>query len=1225
MNKTVHPLSFIITKFLLLGAIVLCASCAVHHDLYREQTRNINIDTSQNYVSFFQLGNAGAYARGANESLLNNASKYIKKHSKKEDYFLFTGDNLHRNDLKDTRSKKQLLQQLEITKNFKGTALFLPGELEWNETGLKGMEEIEDAIEDFYDEEDHFMPKNGCPLETIEVNDEVELILINSQWYIEDWSKVKEMNDKCELKTREQFTTLLSSEIRKARHKTIIIGMHHPLYANGVYGGEIPAEVTYRPTAENLFIPGVGTLWSFLRSQGGLSKQDRYNPLMNELMSHIELASFDAPRVIILSSHERSMQYIDQGEIKQVIAGTGSSVKPARLSKKGLFTSTKPGFSEVRLYEGGASSVHFYGLQDGSLTELYSKTAFQKPQDYNIDSLPTRFPKTMVASIYPQESVLKSAKYEKFWGKHYRYVYGVPVEAPVALLDTLYGGLTVQRAGGGNQTNGLRLEDKEGREYNMRAIAKDPLAFLKSAGYNDLDAENYFEDTVPATVIEDFYTAAHPYGAFAIPRLAGAIDVPHTHPKLYYIPKQKALGNFNKDHGNVLYMIVEKPSGDFNKSHMFEFSNEVESTPDLFKELREDESNQLNERMYIRARIFDMLIGDWDRHEDQWRWAQDKVDEADGVIKYLAVPRDRDQVFAKFDGAFLEKAQKIMSGMRQFGNYGPDIPFIEQFSESAVNLDRAILQQADLSLWLEEVTYIQERITEEVVQSAFKAAPKEVQDATWMEIQESLLSRKRNLPDIVQRYYSHLSKFVSLKGTDKDDHFVIENLANGNVRVMAYRIKDGEKGTLLFDQTLDKDVTENIWIYGLDDKDIFEVNGSLISPIKIVLVGGLENDTFTVNGGKNVTIYDQKSYKNTIVDKGKATRHIDDIYENHIYDTERRPDSGGTFGLEANYNPDEGFSPHITFGKSTLGYERHPFTTKIELDARYISLTQAVDASLEWHKAHLFHDWNFKAFGRLTSANYTENFFGLGNGSFNNANSFDDNGVYTQYLQAGLGLYYTGEYGSSTAFDLTYENTNLRDINVITPALASTEYISLTGKYEYKSRDDEAFTTRGMHFTIRGSVADELTSSQYVGAIDPSITFWNAIDRSRNIVLKTSIASELRFGEDIPFYRLATLGANNGLRSYRQGRFRGEQSLAGSVDIGFKLKPIRTFLFPVRTQGYIGYDTGRVWTGGNEDSTLHYSYGGGLEFTTAAVLKTDVHYFYGPEGGRLGFGISLGL
>ena len=69
---------------------------------------------------------------------------------------------------------------------------------------------------------------------------------------------------------------------------------------------------------------------------------------------------------------------------------------------------------------------------------------------------------------------------------------------------------------------------------------------------------------------------------------------------------------------------------------------------------------------------------------------------------------------------------------------------------------------------------------------------------------------------------------------------------------------------------------------------------------------------------------------------------------------------------------------------------------------------------------------------------------------------------------------------------------------------------------------------------MRGSVADELTSSQYVGAIDPSITFWNAIDRSRNIVLKTSIASELRFGDDIPFYRLATLGANNGLRSYRQ-------------------------------------------------------------------------------------------
>jgi hypothetical protein len=34
-----------------------------------------------------------------------------------------------------------------------------------------------------------------------------------------------------------------------------------------------------------------------------------------------------------------------------------------------------------------------------------------------------------------------------------------------------------------------------------------------------------------------------------------------------------------------------------------------------------------------------MLIGDWDRHYDQWRWAEYKK----GQVIYRPIPRDRDQ------------------------------------------------------------------------------------------------------------------------------------------------------------------------------------------------------------------------------------------------------------------------------------------------------------------------------------------------------------------------------------------------------------------------------------------------------------------------------------------------------------------------------------------------------------------------------------------------------
>src|SRR5690606_32534771 len=123
------------------------------------------------------------------------------------------------------------------------------------------------------------------------------------------------------------------------------------------------------------------------------------------------------------------------------------------------------------------------------------------------------------------------------------------------LLDTLYGGLTVESAGGCHQTRSLRLEDKEGRTYNMRGMKKSAVQFLQTVIIKDKIVEEDFMNTIPEDLILDFYTAAHPYGAFTIPKLSEAAGILHTNPKLFFVPKQKALGEFNEDYGDELYMI----------------------------------------------------------------------------------------------------------------------------------------------------------------------------------------------------------------------------------------------------------------------------------------------------------------------------------------------------------------------------------------------------------------------------------------------------------------------------------------------------------------------------------------------------------------------------------------------------------------------------------------------------------------------------------------------
>ncbi len=57
----------------------------------------------------------------------------------------------------------------------------------------------------------------------------------------------------------------------------------------------------------------------------------------------------------------------------------------------------------------------------------------------------------------------------------------------------------------------------------------------------------------------------------------------------------------------------------------------------------------------LRARLLDMLIADWDRHFDQWRWAT--RDTGQGKL-YIPIPRDRDQAFFYSDGLILKYMSK---------------------------------------------------------------------------------------------------------------------------------------------------------------------------------------------------------------------------------------------------------------------------------------------------------------------------------------------------------------------------------------------------------------------------------------------------------------------------------------------------------------------------------------------------------------------------------------
>jgi hypothetical protein len=1223
MNKINIFITFIVATTL--------SACATYNPQYRTESESVSDQTSEKKTdeTFYLIGNAGNAGNESSKSI-ESLKKYIANHNSKDSYVLFLGNSFYpsgmqpKNKQERKEAKASMQLQLDALKGFKGKVVVLPGNRDWK-GGVDGLELEEDFLKDRFDGKEILEPHNGCPMESIDVNKDIQLILLDTQWFLEDWDEYPKMNDKCQIKTREKLFIEIAGELKKKANKTIVFAMYHPLVSYGEHGGKYPM------IHKDFF----STFIKQVKIQGAISKQDRYNERYNELMSRLEVLTKDMDRLIFVSGQDQSLQYIENGSVKQIVSGSGSGATAASLGQYGQFAYGGEGFAKLDVEKDGSSNVTFFKASDkGNSEVLFQKEIFPPEKKYDVSSLSENFPATVKAKIYTDEEVDKTGFYKTVWGEHYRKIYGTDVTAKVVLLDTLYGGLHVVRAGGGHQTRSLRLEDKDGRTYNMRALKKSAVQFLQTVIVKDKKVENDFKNTIPEDLILDFYTAAQPYGAFTIPKLSDAAGVLHTDPKLFYVPKQKALGKFNEDYGDELYMIVERPDKAF-KGKIFGFPDDVESTDDLFEKLRKDEKYKLDEKAYIRARVFDMLIGDWDRHNDQWRFAQH--DNEDGSVTFQPIPRDRDQVYSNFDGGLLDVVRTLFNTSRQFQVYGAELKHTKWFNAAGIKLDHALIQNYGKQAWLEEAAFIQKNVTDAVIEKAFKDLPPEAQDETAAEIKKKLEGRRNNIVKIAETYYDYLAKLQVFTGTDKDDYFEITRLPEGKTHIEIFRIKKGKKADVMVDRTLEAKETNEIWIYGLDDDDVFEVKGKGDHPIFTRIIGGQNHDTYKIADGRNVKVYDQKDKKSTVEEKGGAAFRFTDNYDFNTYDYLKQKQTINLLLPSFGYNPDDGFKIGVSDVYTIHGFQRNPFAQQHRVAVGYYFDTQSFDVNYEGEFANIFGNWNFLLGGYFKNPNFSENFFGFGNETINPDYEYDIGKDYNRVRIGGyggsIGIQKDSPYGSFFQFKAIFEGIKVADtpgrfISLSKPtALDETKYfITAQGTYRYESYDTKVNPTRGMDFELVVSGTQNTKDSDRIfGFVKPEIVFYNALTRNRKLVLKTDVRGQFNIGNNFEFYQGAQLGSDTGLRAYRDERFTGRTAAVAGADLRYSFNKLRTAVTPIQIGIFGGYDVGRVWVPNDTSDVWHSSYGGGLWINTANILSGTFNLFTGEDGLRFTFGVAFSM
>ncbi|MDO7170859.1 metallophosphoesterase [Mariniflexile sp. AS56] len=1223
-------LQFRITTLFL--TTLLFSACATYSPQYKNPNWKTDLPSKDIAHSFYLIGDAGNSPLGTSSKALIAFKTALLKASK-HSTAVFLGDNIYPKGLPNKEDENRVLAEHQLTiqtdavKNFKGKTIFIPGNHDWY-SGIKGLKRQEDFIVDKLGK-NTFLPENGCPIERVTISDDVVLIIIDSEWYLADWDKYPTINDDCDIKTRTKFFDELEGEIKKARGKTTVIAVHHPMFTNGSHGGQYSFSSHLKP------LPILGTLKNGIRKAGGVTTVDVQNKLYNTFRKRVITLAQENDKVVFVSGHDHNLQYIVQDNLPQIVSGSGSKTSATRNVGGGQFSYGTPGYSILDVYTDGSSQVRFYSAEENALvfqTEVLSKDVKAATINYS-----ETFPKKKTASIYKKEEIKKGAIYKTLWGTRFRNYYGTEVEAPTVNLDTLFGGLTPIRKGGGHQSKSLRLKDSEGREYVMRALRKNAIQYLQAVAFKDQYIEGQFEDTYTEGLLQDVFTGSHPYAPFVVGTLADAVGVYHTNPVLYYVPKQKTIAPFNDEFGDELYMIEERTDDGHGDKASFGFSNTMISTDDLLGKINKDEDFVLDEAAYIRARLFDMLIGDWDRHEDQWRWA---AFEANGKTIYRPVPRDRDQVFSKMaDGVLLGFATSVMPGLRLMKSYSDDLKNPKWFNTEPYPLDMALINQSNRQVWNAQVKQITDHLTDDVIDDAFTHFPKEVRDETIQDIKRKLQGRRRNLQNISDAYFNHMNKFGVIKGTNKDDWFEIERLPKGETKVSVYRIKKGEKADLFHQRTYTCDETNEIWIYGLDDDDVFKVSGEGDKLIKVRLIGGQNNDVYTILNGSKVKIYDYKSKENTF-ETNKGRVKLTDDYETNVYDYKKLKNNTNQLVPTIGANPDDGFKIGVLNTFTTYGFERNPFTSQHTLSGAYYFATQGFDFNYEGEFANVVGSMNLGVKAHFTSPNFAMNFFGFGNETPNYEADDNDgfeadldyNRVKIRLLKVAPSLIWRGRFGASFEIGASYEyneveKTEGRFINLVLNEIIEegASFYGMNVKYQYSNSDNEAFPTLGLHVALETGFKNNVDSSKGFGYIIPELGFDYKLLPSGQLVLASKLKAHINLGNDFEFYQAANIGANNGLRGYRNERFTGKSAFVQSTDLRLNLRKVKTGLLPLNIGLYGGVDYGRVWVE-NEDSNIwNTAVGGGVFANAANMITGNFSAFHSKDGLLLAFKLGFGF
>lgn len=793
-------------------------------------------------------------------------------------------------------------------------------------------------------------------------------------------------------------------------------------------------------------------------------------------------------------------------------------------------------------------------------------------------------------------------------GDHWRELWTTPFRVPILDVHKFAGGLEPYEVGGGQQTRSLKFYGNDGQRWKFRSINKDPSKLLPAE----------FHDTFVQTILQDQISSANPFSAIIATELLGAVDVLQAKPQIVVLPDDPILGEFRDEFAGMLGTIEVHPDEAEEGGVEFFETEKIKGTFKLFETIEEKRNDKVFAEGFLKVRLMDVLMGDWDRHADQWRWA--KVEE-NYWDYWVPIPRDRDQAFVKFDGLFPRMAEYIIPQLTTFDYYYPQI---EDLTWNGRHIDRKFLTELPRSKWDSIAVFIQKSITDDVIERAVRRLPKEQFEISGEEIISKLKERRDNLTDVVDEYYDIVNYVADVYGTQKDDYVLVERLNDDQTSVTIYELdKSGlaPEGRSYFHKVFNNSVTGEIRIYMLDDDDYCFVTGEVDSGPMIRVIGGGGKDIFADNSKVNgylfsITPFEDEENKTIFYDHGDNTTYL--LGEGTSINTEKWKEPEDIIEkyepsqIDRGHNwialPDAGYSTTdgVQIGGSlslySYNFRKEPYEYLQKLSFLYAFLPKSYNIEYYGEFIDVFGDTDFLVDINKNELNFT-NYFGFGN---ENPYSQDlyDNKYYRleqEYVLVNPRLRFHLSKATSLQLGLFYEfsESKLDNPELIKSfrygdyGIGELQNLGFNTNIKIDTRDNVLYPQEGIYLEVEGMYFNEILDSKddYLRGVFDIRSYISFDFPIRSTLVLRSSGGKL-WGR-YPFYNAIFIGGENNLRGFTRERFSGDAAISFQSELRTKVMDNQIF-FKGDLGIHIFAETGRVFTANQDSEKWHPSIGGGL-------------------------------